>query len=192
MRYAPKHTFGRYHFYTILCPSCLAGAPLVPMHIYLQLSGYGVQSLSKARTLRMYRRHAYAPACSCQMSAGSHMWAPPCIRVCKYCGMLAESVRSPRMCTSAPCRTILNHHRNHLKCLQLICIRPMRAHVNPVGTILNHLRNHLKCLQIICIRLMQAHLNPFGTILNHPRNHLKVKEASHKTRIASKRTVSFI
>ena len=68
----------------------------------------------------------------------------------------------------------------------------MRAHVSPVGTILNHLRNHLKCLQIICIRLMQAHLNPFGTILSHPKNHLKVKEASHKTRIASKRPVSFI
>ena len=192
MRYAPKHTFGRYHFYTILCPSCLAGAPLVPMHIYLQLSGYGVQSLSKARTLRMYRRHAYAPACSCQMSAGSHMWAP---RAYAYAN-IAECLQ--RVCGRRACAhlhhvgTILNHHRNHLKCLQLICIRPMRAHVNPVGTILNHLRNHLKCLQIICIRLMQAHLNPFGTILNHPRNHLKVKEASHKTRIASKRTVSFI
>ena len=79
-----------------------------------------------------------------------------------------------------------------MKCLQLVCIRPMQAHLSRVGTILNHPRNHLKCMPMVCIRLMQAHLNPFGTILNHPRNHLKVKEASHKTRIASKRTVSFI
>ena len=165
MRYAPKHTFGRYHFYTILCPSCLAGAPLVPMHIYLQLSGYGVQSLSKARTLRMYRRHAYAPACSCQMSAGSHMWAPPCIRVCKYCGMLAESVRSPRMCTSAPCR---NHPQPSQEPSEMLAINMHSPHAGTCEPCRNHPEPSQEPSGMLANNMHSPHAGTSEPFRNHP------------------------